>query len=495
MTAQHTCTTKAKSDRMAKVPAIFTCLALVAFLSACQTMPFGQSSSENKATSAKSNSNTEIAIPAPSATSPQFATEKEAAEKLLQTENTVNKTQKVYKRNPPLFSLRPPELLEEKIIKIAILLPLSGRHNAIGNDLLKAAYMALFDHGNKNLRLLPYDTVGTPEGARQAALDATGEGAEIILGPLFSASVTAVRPIAAANNINVLAFSTDTTVAGDGVYLMGLTANQQISRIMEFSYRQGLERFAVLAPQSAYGDTVIQNVQRTSQQLGLSVDKIMRYPTNLEPGSEELHSIAKGMANYEQRRWQLKQEIKRLKGKKDAASKSLLKKLLKRDTLGNVTFDALIIPDGGQRLRELAPLLSYYDIDPAEVQFIGTGLWADQSLTSEPALVGGWFAAPNPAKTDQFKARFQQIYNYLPPHIASLAYDAAALSGLLALDEQGNKFSRTVLENPDGFSGYNGIFRFPSSGIAERGLAVMQVGPQTLELVEPAPQSFELLIN
>ena len=473
--------------------ALRTCsFLLFAFLlSACQTVSFNNDPDGEKPSVAETENTTETEIQA-APTTEQISPEKKAAEESLQSSDQKHP----FSENlAPAFSLRPPGFLSEEAVKIAILLPLSGQHEAIGNDLLKAAYMALFDHSNKRLRLLPYDTKGTPEGAHQAALAATGEGAEIILGPLFSASVAAVRPVATANNINVVAFSTDTKVAGDGVYLMGLTAGQQISRVLEFSFRQGLERIAILAPESPYGDTVIEDVLLTTQRLGLSMDKVIRYPANLEPGSEELHEIAKGIADYDARNWRLKQEIKKLKGLQDANSKALLKRLSKMDTLGDVTFDALIIPDGGQRLRELAPLLSYYDIDPTEVQFIGTGLWADQSLTSEPALVGGWFAAPTPAKTDQFQTRFKQIYNYYPPRIASLAYDATALAGLLALEEREDKFSRIVLENPDGFSGYNGVFRFPDSGIAERGLAVMQVGQQTLELLEPAPESFEALIN
>lgn len=495
MTAINNNVLKNKPKTFKKTTLAFGYVALAILLSSCQTLPFGQTTDGKKSISPTSNTSTEIAKSAPLATSPQLTPEKEAAEKLLQTKKRETDTPIRLGNTAPSFSLRPPEDANAEVIKIAILLPLSGQHNAIGNDLLKASYMALFDHANKKLRLLPYDTKGTPEGAEQAALAATGEGAEIILGPLFSASVTAARPIAAANNVNILAFSTDTSVAGDGVYLMGLTASQQVDRILEFSYRQGLQTFAVLAPQSAYGDTVVQNVEITTQRLGLILDKVIRYPTDLAPGSEELHEIAKGIADYDARRWHLKQEIKNLKGKQDPSSKALLKKLSKKDTLGDVSFDALIIPDGGQRLRELAPLLSYYDIDPTEIQFIGTGLWADQSLTSEPALVGGWFAAPTPSKTDQFQARFKKTYNYLPPRIASLAYDATALSGLLALENQENKFSREILENPDGYSGYNGVFRFPNTGIAERGLAVMKVGQQELELLEPAPQSFEPLIN
>jgi len=392
------------------------------------------------------------------------------------------------------LTLTKPEA-EKKIIRIAILLPLSGPSQKIGDDLLKAANIALFDHNNALLRLQPYDTKGTAEGAQFAATAALREGAEIILGPLFSASVKAVQPLAAAQKVNVLAFSTDMTAAREGVYLLGLTPHQQIARVLEFAYRQGLANFAILAPQTPYGDTAVASTQTVIRQLGLRLTQVSRYPANLPPGSEELQDIAKRAANYEARNWQLKQELKKLKGRQDAASKARYKKMKKLDTLTGVNFEALIIPEGGQTLRELAPLLSYYDIDPKKVQYIGTGLWADISLTTEPALVGGWFAAPPPAASGQFLARFKSIYGYTPPRISSLAYDAVALAGLLALEDGPDKFSRTNIENPDGFAGYNGIFRFTNTGLAERGLAVMQLGQQDLELLEAAPTSFTPAIN
>ncbi|MCG8493103.1 MAG: penicillin-binding protein activator [Sneathiellales bacterium] len=469
----------------------FAGLLLLGTLTSCQTIPVGQT--ETPTAQEKNNTEKEKLQKKAEADAKALA-EKAEAQKLLNEQ--LQAEEEARQQNQPAISLKPPIFADtEQTVKIAIMLPLTGQHAAIGNDLLKAAYMALFDHNNKALRLMTYDTKGTPEGAKEAALLATGEGAKVIVGPLFASSVEAIRPIAAANNINMLAFSTNTAVAGDGVYLMGLTAGQQIDRVMEYSYRQGLARFAVLAPSTPYGDAVVANVQQAAARLGLSIDKSLRYPADLPPGSEELQAIAKDIADFDARAWVLKQEIAKYKGKTDAASKTEVKRLKKLDTLGEVSFEALIIPEGGQRLRELAPLLSYYDVDPAKVQFIGTGLWADRALTTEPALVGGWFAAPDPAKSEQFLSRFKSLYGYVPPRIASLSYDATALIGLLALEEGEDKFGRLALENRDGFAGYNGVFRFPTNGIAERGLAVMQVGGQDLELIEEAPAAFDPLIN
>jgi ABC-type branched-subunit amino acid transport system substrate-binding protein len=402
---------------------------------------------------------------------------------------------RLYPQDQNVIGVRAVPTTDNLPIKIAILLPLSGQHEAIGNDLLNAANMALFDLSDAHMQLLPFDTKGTVQGAQSAAAEALVEGAELILGPLFSTSVPTVRDLAKGRGVNVVTFSTDTTVAGDGVYMMGLTVGQQIHRVMEFSYRQGLLNFAVLAPDGPYGDAVISNVQSSSEALGLSVEKVMRYPTNVEPGSQELHEIAKSLGDYTERQKLLTEEIKLYEKETDAASKAYVKRLERMDTFGEVSFDALVIPEGGARLKELAPLLSYYDIDPEVVKFIGTGLWADQSLGSEPALVGGWFSAPSPVKARAFSERFTETYGYPPSRIASLAYDATALAGLLARDPAETRFDQLALENANGFTGYDGIFRFPQSGVAERGLAILEVGQKELKVLDPAPTEFQQLVN
>ena len=463
-------------------------------LTGCQTLNLGEKSAENTAPKQETLKEDEAAKQEAEA----VAREKAEAERLLEEQRrTATEAEAARQAAPkgPSLSLRPPEIEPEaRIVRIAILLPLSGKYEKIGNDLLKAAYMAVFDQQNKQLRLQPYDTLGTADGASGAAIKALQEGAEIIVGPLFSDAVKATRE-AVAGRVNVVAFSTDITAAGNGVYLLGLTPQQQIQRVMNFAYRQGLSKFAVIAPETPYGDTAVASLMDTTKRLGVLLTDVTRYPAQLPPGSDELHAIAKDIANYEPRAWQLRQAIKKVEARGDKASKAELARLKKLDTLGEVSFEALVIPEGGQRLRELAPLLSYYDVDPRKVKYIGTGLWADSSLASEPALIGGWFAAPSPEPSRQFLARFQSTYGYNPPRISSLAYDALALTGLLAQSPEEQKFTKEMLEDPDGFAGYNGIFRFLPSGLAERGLAVMTIGQEDLEVLEPAPTSFTPLIN
>ena len=386
---------------------------------------------------------------------------------------------------PSAVELTPPADSEGPV-RIALLLPLSGREKALGRALLDSALIALFEIGDPRLTLLPRDTGGTPEGARAAAESVLQEGVQLILGPVFSAAVAAAAEPARERGINVIAFSTDRLVAGNGVYLLGFMPDQQVERVVEFAAKSGIWQFAALAPETAYGEAVVAAFQDSTLRNGGQVSQIERYL----PGATEFFEPVQRLADYERRHSILLLQREAFEATDDPAAKIELQRLEGRDAAGVLDYQAVMLADGGARLRAIAPLLPFFDIDPSKIRFLGTGLWDEPSLGREPALVGGWFASPPPETAAAFAERFEAIHGYSPPRIASLAYDAAALASVLMQNESGPDFSDFALTQPSGFAGADGIFRFQNNGIAERGLAVIEVEPQGLRVIDKAPQVF-----
>jgi hypothetical protein len=130
-------------------------------------------------------------------------------------------------------------------------------------------------------------------------------------------------------------------------------------------------------------------------------------------------------------------------------------------------------------------------LDQPQVRLLGSGLWDVPGIGKDPALDGGWFAASPPDPREQFAAQFQATYGHVPPRLASLGFDAAALAAVLARQGGAHPFSREAIMNPSGFTGIDGLFRFRPDGLVQRGLAVLEVQPQGNVVVSPAPQSFE----
>jgi branched-chain amino acid transport system substrate-binding protein len=423
--------------------------------------------------------------------------------------------------SPPQPPVQQGEPARPAEIKVGLMLPLSGPAADLAQDMLQAAEMALFDVGPNNVVLLPRDTGGTPEGARRAANSLVAENVEVIIGPLFSQAVEATNPIAQAAGIPVLAFSNVAAVASDETYLLGFRPEEQVGRVVQFALgqverqRDDLERFqpegappdgqagsavgqtenlfergpvriAGLAPNDAYGATALQALRLAVIRGGGELAATAFYPPDLADPS----SVVRQVADFDARHAALEAERQRLAGFDDEASKRALARLENLDTLGRPPFDAILIADGGDRLRSVASLLTFYDVDPAQVRFLGTMRWQDDPrVLEEAALREGWFAALPPETMNAFRNRYQTAFGTQPQQLAALAYDATALAVIVARDLGDRDFSQVNLTNPEGFSGATGLFRLRPDGLADHGLAILEVDGAATRTIDPAPSS------
>ena len=363
---------------------------------------------------------------------------------------------------------------------LGLLLPLSGPNASLGQGMLDAAQMALFDIKGGRVALLPRDTHGTAEGAAAAAREALDQGAHLLIGPLTAPEVAAVKPVAAEHGAAVLGFSTAVSVAGDGTYVLGLLPSEEVRRVVGFAHQKGAQRFAVLAPQTAYGQLVVDALKAEAAAEQVSIAEAVFF----DPSSIDLAPSVRELASYGSHKVGSDPQSKPLANAPDPGSEAA-------PAAGDVGFDALLLPEGGPQLKTLAPTLPQYGIDPAHVHYLGTGLWdGDPALAAEPELEGAWYAAPDPTGRADFEKRFAALYGHAPARLATLAYDATALAAALSRGPEGADFSAEALTNPNGFVGLDGIFRLRPDGRVERGLAVIEIHKTGNTVVSPEPQSF-----
>ncbi len=412
-------------------------------------------------------------------------------------------TEGVLPETPGLRLTPPPGVVPAT--RVAILVPLSGEHAALGGALLNAAQLALFSLAGENFALMPHDTRGTPDGAVAAARSAVEDGAHLVLGPVFAHSVAAVRPVLATAGIQVVAFSNDSAVAGGGIYIMGFTPETQIGRIASHAAGRGVRRIAAVVPEGPFGARVENALRSAAGANGIAVDRVARYVT---ADTATLSPLVRRLADYDARHAALLERRRELATVNDEAAKRALKRLEGLETLGDVGFDAVLLPEGGTALRNLAPLLRFYDIDPRRVRMLGTVQWDDLVVATEPALFGGWFPAPPPEARKAFENLYAKTYGAAPPRLASLAYDATGMAAVIAraraeadaraaaqgasrpLPVSANPFTVDALTASNGFGGVDGIFRLLPSGLVERELAILEVRDRRFVVVSPAATSF-----
>ena len=342
-------------------------------------------------------------------------------------------------------------------ITVALLLPMTGASAALGKDLQDAAELALFDIKNPEIKIMPFDTRGTPEGAVEAMNKAVAAHASIVLGPLFSQEAMAVAPIARVHTIPVVSFSNNTDLAKEDIFVFGFMPQQQIARVMEYSMRKGVHDYYVIAPDDNFGKATLETLDLLKQRGEFTLHVTGSYNATTNQGMvEAVRNIAKHI-------------------------------LAEKKIDGTPKQRALLIPEGGSKLLEISKLLSGFGLNANDVRLIGSGQWDDATLGNYRRLYGGWFATASPTQRDIFEKHFEKTYHYKPVRIASIAYDAVALTSFLS-QQSGNQLSTTTIINERGFAGVDGVFRFAPNHIAERGLAVLEVIPNGFEIVDEAPK-------
>ncbi|MGC1779024.1 MAG: penicillin-binding protein activator [Xanthobacteraceae bacterium] len=338
-------------------------------------------------------------------------------------------------------------------VKAGLILPLSAPGNAgvAGQSMRNAADMAIAEFQSPNIQLLVKDDGGTAEAARIAAQQSLDEGAQIILGPLFSQSVGVVAQVARPRNVPIIAFSTDASVASNGVYLLSFLPESDVDRIVQYATSTGKRSYAALIPDNPYGAVVEAAFkQAIGRRRGSQIVALERYPHDKAAMAAPIRNIAQGSTRA----------------------------------------DALFIPDGGDAVPDVVAGLVADGVNLRRLQLLGTGLWDDPRIFATAALAGGCYAAPDGTGYRNFATRYRQRYNQDPVRTATLSYDAVALIAALVKTQGPQAFSPQILTNPSGFSGIDGLFRFRPDGTNERGLAVLRVAAGGAQVISPAPHSF-----
>jgi len=362
----------------------------------------------------------------------------------------------------PLGSIAPNANTGQQIdvnapVQVALLVPggaTQGSDAFLAQNLENAARMAMADLNGVTVDLRVYNTGADPAQAAAVATQAVNEGAKILLGPLFAEAANAAGVAVAGQNVNVLAFSNNPTIAGGNVFVLGSTFSNTANRLVNYANRNGVTRIAVVHGEDLGGqvgrDAIVGAVRASGAQLA-------------------------GVASYP-----LSQQ-----GILDASPRIA-------DTVRSSGADAVFLTAGvNADLPIIATALPDTGISPINTKFIGLTRWnAVPQALALPGLQGGLFALPDRGMTANFENRYAGIYGERPHPLAGLAYDGIAAIGALVASGNSGALTKAALTAPQGFQGTSGIFRFLPNGLSERGLAIAEVRGNQVVIVERAPRSF-----
>jgi len=350
-----------------------------------------------------------------------------------------------------------PTINTSRPVPVALLVPSgSGQtgDDVLARSLENAARLAMAGLDGVEIDLRVYSTAANATQAAAQTTQAINEGARIILGPVYAEAANAAGVAAARQNVNVLAFSNNTTIAGGNVFVLGPTFQNTADRLMQYAGRQGKQNVVVVHSTDVAG------------QLGRNA---------IETAGQRSTARVAGIVPYELSQQSVIAAVPQVQGAVRSAGADAV--FMTATTAGALPLFAQLLPEAGVR--------------PDEVQFIGLTRWDIPVQTLElPGVQGGWFALPEPVLTQRFRARYEAAYAEPPHPIGGLAFDGIAAIGALVANGQSNALTGGALTQGAGFQGVNGIFRLRPDGTNERGLAVASIQNRQVVVIDPAPRSF-----
>ena len=338
-------------------------------------------------------------------------------------------------------------------IKIGLLVPLSGKNSEIGNSIVNSTRLAINKINNASIEIIPKDTKSDPNITLRSAKELSELGVKIIIGPVFNDNQQYLDEL---KGIIFLSFTNKSNNSSKNIISAGINATSQLRAIKKFIELNEIKNTIFLTPDVDYKDEVRKAISNSKIKI------IKNYIYNIDPTI--LTSQIEKITNYETRKQNLEDEITRLEKSDENNKERLIKRLKKRDTLGGVKFDSLIIADFDESLKSVTTSLLYTDISPKEKYFITFNQWFDPSLLNETSSQPLYFPSINKKNYEEFSSEYFKKFNHYPNQLSFLSYDLIGLVYYLIL-QNNSIIDDKIFTKKTLFKGKVGIFEIKDNKI------------------------------
>ena len=349
------------------------------------------------------------------------------------------------------FNLQKLQAQEE--IKIGLLVPLSGKQSDIGKSIMQSVRLAINKIDNPNIKILPKDTKNDPVKTLAAAKELELEGVKIVIGPIFNNNLIYLDEL---KEMIFLSLTNKNINNPKNVISAGINASSQIKTIMKFKEMNNINKTIFLIPNSNFQEEVEDAISQSK----IKLKHVHIYETNPMKLTKQIEKITM----YQIRKQNLIDEIKRLEDSNEKNKEWKINNLKKRDTLGGINFDSVIVSDFEEGLKSVFTSLLYTDVSPQRIYYITLNQWFDESFLKEESLQPLYFPSINKENYDEFIDNYKRIYNEYPNQLSFLSYDLMGLVYYLVYQNE-FKIDEKIFFKKNQFKGKVGIFEINKNRI------------------------------
>ena len=352
-----------------------------------------------------------------------------------------------------IFSASIDEIVASEKIKIGLLVPLTGKDSEIGQSILKSTRLAINKIDNLSIEIIPKDTQSNPESTLQAAKELSKLSIKVVIGPVFNENLIYLDELA---DITFLSLTNKNDNFSKNIINAGINATSQLNTIKKFLELYEVKKTIFLTPDVNYKNEVKKAISNSKIKI------IKNYTYNTDP--TKLTQQIEKITRYDIRKQNLEDEITRLEKSNQSNKERLIEKLKKRDTLGSVKFDSIIIADFDESLKSITTSLLYTDISPKEKYFITLNQWFDKSLLDEASAQPLYFPSINKKNYEDFSAEYFEKFNQYPNQLSFLSFDLVGLVYFLII--QNNLIvDEKIFMKKNLFKGKVGVFEIKNNKI------------------------------
>ncbi len=345
------------------------------------------------------------------------------------------------------------QISAEEKIKIGLLVPITGKNSDIGKSIIKSVRLAINKIDNSSIEIFPKDTASNPDITLRNAKKLYENGVQIIIGPVFNKNLIYLNEL---QDVTFLSLTNKVIDNPKNIISAGINADSQLKTIIKFQKLNEINKTIFLIPKENYKE----EIENAIKQSKIKIKEVFYYDSDPTKLTNQIEKITK----YYQRKQNLEDEIKRLENSNEVNKEKKIKTLEKRDTLGKVDFDSIIISDFDESLKSITTSLLYTDISPKKIYFITLNQWFDESLLKEKNLQPIYFPSINKENYDVFINTYYKTFNEYPNQLSFLSYDLVGLVYYLAL--QNNLIiNKKMFLKKNMFKGKMGVFEVKDNKI------------------------------
>jgi len=338
-------------------------------------------------------------------------------------------------------------------IKLGLLIPISGEFSEIGKSIMKSTLLAINKIDNSSIEIIPKDTASNPDITFEKANELKQAGVKIVIGPVFNKNLIKLEKL---SDMIFLSLTNKIIDNPKNIISTGINAESQLNTIAKFQKDNELKKTIFLVPNKNYKNEIKKAIKKSK----LKTFKIHYYDSDPTKLTKQIEKITK----YPQRKRNVKDEIKRLKNSEDPNKDKKIQILEKRDTIGEIDFDSLIIADFDESLKSITTSLLYTDVSPKKTYFITLNQWFDESLLKETSYQPIYYPSINKENYDKFTNEYFKKFNQYPNQLSFLSYDLVGLVYYLIF--QNNWIvDEKIFSKKNKFKGKVGIFEIKDKKI------------------------------